>query len=151
MKCSKILGNDIFISEIASWTAHSRNFPKESFALPKLLDDLFESQKLQIYPFRKREGLLLPCCKSFRWCFRGWKSIQIHDLEMQGPVCSIIKKVWFLPKIIAGCPCFYLTTKSCLIWFLQNLNFPLNFALLISTSAQLFNPSSTVVNVPPKI
>ena len=30
-------------------------------------------------------------------------------------------------------------------------NFPLNFALLISTSAQLFNPSSTVVDVPPKI
>ena len=30
-------------------------------------------------------------------------------------------------------------------------NSPLNFALLISTSAQLFNPSSTVVDVPPKI
>ena len=30
-------------------------------------------------------------------------------------------------------------------------NFPLNFALFISTSAQLFNPSSTVIDVPPKI
>lgn len=92
MKCSKILGNDIFISQIASWTAHSRNFPNESFALPKLLGVLFESQKLQIYYFRKRKGLLLPCCESFRWCFRGWKSIQIHDSKMRGPVCSIIQK-----------------------------------------------------------
>ena len=72
----QFLGNDILVSEIASWTARSRNFPNESSALLKLLGVLFESQKLQIYPFRKCKGLLLPCCESFKWCFRGWKSIR---------------------------------------------------------------------------
>ena len=52
--------NDIFISEIVGWTLPSKNLK------PKLQVTLLSAKNRKKYPFRKREGLLLP----------GWQSLQ---------------------------------------------------------------------------
>ena len=46
------------MSEIASWTVTFEELLCELIAYPKMLGDLFKSQKLQKYPFRKSKGLL---------------------------------------------------------------------------------------------
>ena len=64
LKYRTILGNDVFISDIASRTCLLRVYTSEPFPYRKLLGDLFKCQKLQKCPLGKRKGLLFPVCET---------------------------------------------------------------------------------------
>ena len=103
------------MSEIASWTAHSRNFPNNAFALPKWLGDLFESQKLQIYPFRKRKRLLWLVPSQF-WGLKIYSDTRFQNaracvFDYSKSLAHLALKLIFTENN-RWVPCFYLATKT---------------------------------------
>ena len=101
-KCPKILGNEIFISEIDSRTLPSR----EPFAHSKLL-----GKNCKNIPSENVKNYFSLVAESFRWCFsKEIYSCLQHKTE-------ILRTVWLSrkhisPNIIVGCPCKFQMVSS---------------------------------------
>ena len=67
-----------------------------------MLDDIFNRQKQQIWPFRKRQGLWFPHCKPF-WPRFGYENPSVLFYRRK-PKANYTPPNRYLPKLVVGCP-----------------------------------------------
>ena len=111
-----------------------------------MLADVFHCQKQQIWPLRKRQGLLFPRHdESFRPCF-SYENPRALFYRRRKFKANYFSPNRYLPKLVVGCPCLMLDIKKISAGIIQIHN-AISFGLtLFATLRQALRFSLSLVN-----